>query len=383
MNDFSSLRVAFISGTLGQGGAEKQAAYIVRSLVKAGAHVRLYSLSQGEYYESILQALGVSPVWVGRYSYFVLRLLALAIALRDFRPHVIQSTHFYTNLYAVLLSSFYRAAGIGSIRNDAIYEMDANPFWGKWLLKGPNFLIANSYLAQSNAVLLGINQEKIHVLPNVINLVDFDAQSDKQLNVLDRSFSSRVVIMTIGRLVPAKRFDRFITALGLAYQKNKSILGLIVGDGPERMHLEAVARQENLSSDVLLFLGRRDDIPALLSQAHIFISTSDNEGFPNVILEAMAARLPVITMPAGDSDRVVQDNITGYVVPFDDVAKLASYMTMLAQSPELRRKLGLAGRDRVEKLYSIEHLTEKLMAIYSRIALQSQSRRLMEALSVK
>ena len=128
------LKVAFLAGTLGQGGAEKQLVYMTRALLQAGVNVRVYSLTRGEYYEPALQALGVQPQWIGKYSNPMIRLFTLMISLRNFRPHVLQSAHFYTNLYVGLIAPIYNAVGIGSIRSDITYEMESNPFWGKLLL---------------------------------------------------------------------------------------------------------------------------------------------------------------------------------------------------------------------------------------------------------
>jgi glycosyltransferase involved in cell wall biosynthesis len=96
--------------------------------------------------------------------------------------------------------------------------------------------------------------------------------------------------------------------------------------------------------------------------------TSDQEGFPNVLLEAMAARLPVIATPAGDAGIVVEDGVTGCVVDFEDVRGMAERMVCLAQSASLRRQLGEAGRRRVERDYSFTSLAPRLMNLYKEVA---------------
>jgi mannosyltransferase len=88
----------------------------------------------------------------------------------------------------------------------------------------------------------------------------------------------------------------------------------------------------------------------------------------------MAAYLPVITTPAGDAGVVVEDGTTGYVVPFDDIDGIARRMMQLDASPDLCRKMGLIGRQRVEQHYSFSGLTERLVVLYQSIA-ESQERR--------
>jgi len=383
IHNYKNLKVAFLAGTLGQGGAEKQLVYMARALLQAGVKVRVYSLTQGEYYEPTLQSLGLQPQWIGQYSNPVVRLFTFMISLRNFRPHVVQSAHFYANLYVCLTSPIYNAVGMGSIRNDMIHEMESNPTWGKPLLNWCDSLIANSQLAKHNATRLGIAPEKLYYLPNVIDLEDFDRKYNNTENIsIDLGSASQIVVASVGRLVPEKRFDRFIDALAIARREAPALSGIIIGDGPERANLQAFAQERGLSDESLIFLGRRDDIPQILRKAHIFILTSDHEGFPNVLLEAMAARLPVITTPAGDSGIVVQDGQTGYVVPFDDIDGLVKYMLRLAQSAQLRHKLGQAGRARVEQIYGTDGLAENLLSIYGQIAIQRHSRRLIKALSI-
>lgn len=380
MKPYRDLRIAFIAGSLGQGGAEKQLIYMCRTLLQAGIQVRVYCLTKGDHYESTLQDMGVCIEWVGQHSNPFLRLMALARVLRDFRPHILQASHFYVNLYVGLLAPLIGAVDIGSIRSDLSYELEENPFWGRILLRLPRTLIANSCRAQQNAETTGITCGKILTLPNAIDLAAFDACDARPLQNAC-SLEDNLIVFAIGRLIPAKRFDRFISALVLARRQNQSLKGIIIGDGPERSRLENFARQNGLSETELVFQGKSDDIPGILQRGDIFVQTSDHEGFPNVLLEAMAARLPVITTPAGDSDKIVIHGQTGYVIPFEDINGLASHIVQIANSQQLRRELGNMGRVHVERNYDITDLAVKMLAVYSHIAVYCRSRRLAEALS--
>jgi len=94
----------------------------------------------------------------------------------------------------------------------------------------------------------------------------------------------------------------------------------------------------------------------------------------------MAVGLPVITTPAGDAGVVVQDHVTGYVVPFDDGALMAERLVRLARSPQLRCTLGAAGRARVERCYGFDGLAEALLHTYRRIAERQRNGRVLDAL---
>lgn len=94
-------RVGFVAGTLGRGGAERQLYYMARALVDEGQPPVVASLTRGEHWEQPIKELGVPVVWFGRSANPLLRTLDLIRALRPYRPQLLQSAHFHTNLYAV------------------------------------------------------------------------------------------------------------------------------------------------------------------------------------------------------------------------------------------------------------------------------------------
>lgn len=375
----AKLRVALVAGTLGQGGAEKQLVYMAQALHNAGVSVRVYCLTKGEYYEDVLRSMGVKVVWIGRHPLPLVRMLSLARMVSRFRPHVVQSTHFYTNLYSAVMARLFRAVGIGSVRNDARLEVDTNGKWGKLLLHMPSCLLINSAIGKKNAHALGVPLERLYLLPNVIDIKSFNNQSSTLENLPEPEIEadSWPLALSVANLFAYKRLDRFLSALALA---RGAVRGAIAGEGPERPRLEALATELGLSQDQLQLLGRRSDIPRLMRKADMLVLTSDHEGFPNVILEAMAAGLPVITTPAGDAGAVVQHGVTGYVVPFDDVEGLAGHMMELASSPELGQRMGAAGQTLVECNYSAGTLATQLLTLYRQMARQQVKHSLLRVL---
>ena len=373
----SRLRVALLAGTLARGGAEKQFCYMARALREHGVDVRTYSLTRGEFFESVLTASGCGPHWTARWRMPALRLIGLGVALQRFRPHILQSGHSYANLYVAAVAPLCGAVDIGALRSDARYELDENGHWGRWLLRLPTALIANSYAAKSNADALGVRSLGIYVVPNVIDVSDIDRARHRT----QRPSGDEVgpVVATVTRLVAAKRLDRFLIALALARRQVK-LRGIIAGDGPETAHLQQLAVELGLQPEGVRFLGERD-AAAVWQQADIALLSSDHEGFPNMLLEAMAARLPVVTTPAGDAGVVVQDGVSGYVVPFEDASGMAARLVELARSPDLRGRLGRAGRDLVERRYAFNLMGENLLAAYRAIAEEGGRRQLLDVLA--
>jgi glycosyltransferase involved in cell wall biosynthesis len=238
----------------------------------------------------------------------------------------------------------------------------------RWLISLPTVMVANSQVAANElSASTIITPRRVYTLPNVIDLSSFDQQKQSTASVQAADFQHPIVA-TVGRLIAVKRLDRFLHALAEARQHCPGLNGLIIGDGPERAALEALAHELQLFPDGVCFLGQRNDVSALLNQADIFLFTSDNEGFPNVLLEAMAADVPIITTPAGDAGLVVEDGKTGYVVPFEDRAAMVERLVRLAATPDLRQQFGMAGRRRVAENYDRHSLIYRLADIYRQAA---------------
>jgi glycosyltransferase involved in cell wall biosynthesis len=361
------LKVALIAGTLGLGGAEKQLFLMARALQMKGAVPAIFTLTRGEPYEQKLREHHISVEYVGNSPNRLTRLFAIRKAIARFKPHIIQSGHFYTNLYTVIAAYFCKAVGIGSVRNDVYLEQAANGFLGAPSLHLPQALIVNSWNAGQNAIQLGVRRDRIHILENVVDLTEFDRMIAQSKHLLFKD--DNCLVMVVARLSPEKRLERFVMALSVAREKALSlnIKGVIVGEGLEMDCIKRIAQANGFDESTLCFLGRRDDIPALLKQAKFLVLTSDHEGFPNVLLEAMAAGLPVISTPAGDAPRIVEDGRTGFIVNFDDITGLAEKIILLASSPKLRKSMGDAGRRRVEQFYASPDLAERLLKIYALI----------------
>jgi glycosyltransferase involved in cell wall biosynthesis len=349
------LRVALVASSLRLAGAEKQTVYMAQALIRVGIDLQFFYLGGGGHYETVLRQSGV-PI------------------------HRIHTP----NQPWIMLAGLTRALCcnalvLGGVRSDGIYELNAHGRVSRWIARLAHGLVANSRRARQNLVCRGVSPQKIEVLPNVIDLDDFDERSALPAGV--SLPSDRIIVAAVGSLHPCKRLDRFLEALAVARRSEPALTGVIAGaDCGAKAELQARANALGLSPLDLAFLGEVDRVPALLARAAMLILSSDYEGFPNVILEAMAAQLPVISTPAGDAGVIVQDGKTGYVVEAEDVRGMAAFMVQLAQSPSARRSFGEAGRKRVEHEYNFELLAERLVAIFHRFASRQQRSSLCELL---
>ena len=137
----------------------------------------------------------------------------------------------------------------------------------------------------------------------------------------------------------------------------------VAGDGWLREHLKQETRERSLTEHIE-FIGYTDDIPLLLNNATFLVHTSDSEGYPNAVLEAMASGRAVVATGAGDIPYIVEHGTTGFVIPRDDEASLVSRMVTLIRNPDLCRRMGAAGRARVEEQFGLEHFVSGTLTAY-------------------
>jgi glycosyltransferase involved in cell wall biosynthesis len=356
------IRIALVAGTLGRGGAEKQLVLMARSLRAAGADARVYCLTRGEAYEAELRGSGIPVEPIGGGSLPAARLLALTVVLRRFRPHVVQSCHTFVNLYAAISARAIGAIGIGALRSTLGHARRANGAWTPLLLSAPAALIVNSDSA-AEEVAQGARRRRrpVFVVANAIEV-------PRSLPERPTPSGGPVCVAFVGRLIPVKRLDLFLQAVALARGEVPGLVAVVAGDGPELPRMRALAADLGLPPSAVTFLGSVDTVDDLLRTVDLLVLSSDEEGCPNVVLEAMSAALPVVATQAGDLGDAVQDGRTGFVVPVNDAVALAGRIVELAKSPSLRRRLGGAAYERARDVYGARPLAGRLLAIYRELA---------------
>jgi glycosyltransferase involved in cell wall biosynthesis len=176
-----------------------------------------------------------------------------------------------------------------------------------------------------------------------------------------RPHAGPAILLSVGRLRAPKDFLTLVRAVA-ALDPGSARLR-IAGDGPDRPALEAEIERLGVGEHVEL-LGTRDDVPELLAGADVFVLSSDSEGLPMSVLEAMAAGLPVVASAVGGVPEAVRDGETGTLVPPRDSTALAEALRRLVADPALRERLGGEGRQRVDQEFSLERFTREHLELY-------------------
>ena len=364
-----------MAGTLGAGGAEQQLHHQVRGCLGLGIRAAVLCLTRGERWEEPIRRLGVDVTWAGEKPGRAWRARRIAEEVRRHGAHVVQSVHFYTNLYAVVAGRTTGAVDVGALRGDLAAEVEAQGWLSGPSLRMPRWLAANSRAGMARAEAMGRERARTVHLPNVVDTEAFTPSahgSTVPFRVPFRAPSTGpFTVLAAGRQVEVKRYDRFLEIVArLRERLGEGVRGVLVGDGPERESLVARAREMG-------FGGRRGPAPAAIEfraatqdmeseyrQAHALVVTSEHEGTPNVALEAMACGLPVVALRVGGLPEIVSDGVTGFLVEPGDLSGAADALERLARDRDLGRRMGAAGRAFVVEHHSPARLSVALADLY-------------------
>lgn len=355
------MKICFLVGTLGQGGAERQLFYMLQALKNAKIDIRVICLTEGEVYQERIESLGIEIEYVGANGNRLVRLAKIIENLRKNKPDIIQSSHFYTNIYGAIAGKILQIKSIGAIRNDLTSEINADRFFGKWQVSLPDHLIANSKLALDRAIKWGISGEKIDFVRNVVNLGNTKQNSPQRNN-------NEINIIYVGRLSEQKRPEIFVE-LAVYLKKNSENTNVnfqMIGEGPLFENLKKQAESFHLIAPNFVFLGNQKDVLPFYQNADLLVLTSKYEGTPNVILEAMACGLPILATKVGGIPEIVSDKC-GILVDPENKTELFESSKKLIIDNFLRKKLGEEGKKYVLLNHSLDSLQTQLIEIYQRI----------------
>jgi sugar transferase (PEP-CTERM/EpsH1 system associated) len=302
------------------------------------------------------------------------RYLRLWRALRALRPAIVHTRNLAT-IEAQIAAAF--VAGTKRVHGEHgrdVFDLDGtNPRY-KLLRRVVDPLI-HRYIAVSrdlDAWLqngIGIPAGRVRQIYNGVALELFCQRSGPKPDLAPPGFLApdSVVIGTVGRLAEVKDHRTLLRAfavLGVAQQPAAQDLRLVIaGEGPFRGELEAAIRDLGLTQRVWL-AGDRSDIHRLLQMLDIFVLPSLAEGISNTILEAMATGLPVVATRVGGNVELVQDGVTGTLVPATQADALAAGIGAYIADPELRRRHGIAGRDFVARAFDWDRCVSDYLSVY-------------------
>jgi len=211
-----------------------------------------------------------------------------------------------------------------------------------------------------------ISANKVSVIHNGVELKRYELLQDittpQSLNLPQDA----PLITTVANINSWKGLDVFLQTAAIVHKQYPQAVFAIAGDWTDREHLrELYSLRHDLGIDHCVhFLGRVEDVPTLLRNTDIFALLSRSEGFPNVVIEAMAASLPTVATHVGGTSEAVVDGVTGFLIANEDHNCAAEHIMQLLHSAELRKQMGTAARARVENKFSIQAMVSRHVEVY-------------------
>jgi glycosyltransferase involved in cell wall biosynthesis len=306
----------------------------------------------------------------------VVALAGLVRLMRRVRPHIV---HTHTAKAGTLGRVAARLARVpvvvhtyhGHVLRGYFSAGRARLFAGveRRLARWTDCLLAVSETVRRELLALGVGvPERFRVVPLGLDLARFETADAGRGGVrVELGLGADApVVAIVARLAPIKAHEVFLDAARRVVETLPTSRFLVVGDGERRAALEALTAELGLGGRVH-FLGWRRDLERIYADATVVALTSRNEGSPVSLIEAMAAARPVVATGVGGVPDLVEDGVTGCLVPPDDPAALAASLVALLRDPERGRALGAAGRARVARTFAAERLVDDVDALYTEL----------------
>lgn len=341
---------------------------LAKGLPRDRFQVEVAALSRLGPLEAELRDAGVRVTAIGkRFKVDPIALIGLARFLKANAFDVVQTWIFAANTYGRVAA---RMAGapvvvVAEMAVD-LWKGRADRYVDRWLSTWCDRLVGNSHAVVAFYEQLGVPKDRLTMIYSGAAAMEH-AAADPAVRAELGFEAEAPLILFAGRLALQKRVDDLLKALDLLQTVQPNARTVIAGDGPLRDRLEQTSHAYHLDHHVK-FLGHREDVPRLMAASDLIVLPSAYEGLPNVLLEAMQLSKPVVATAAPGTTEVVIDGQTGLLVPVGNPPLLARAMRDVIRDPALARRLGEAGRARVEAEFRAETMITQFAELYEQLA---------------
>jgi L-malate glycosyltransferase len=358
------MRVAYVVDSLAVGGSEL-AALRTFALLRARAEIHVFHMHRDGPLRREYLALGARLSHVETFGIRDPRNVGVFIKFRrslaSIGAEVVHSHDSYSNM--LVLASQLPVANVSWISSRRWLDQIVRPSHARLnriaFRRAAAVTVNSRTVAEHMVARERIAPSQIEVIPNFVEpLVEWHgAPSDHH---------DYITIGMVSRLTPIKRHDLAIRAVRQLIDTGVKVRLHIVGDGEARAGIERLVGELQLQ-DCVTLVGERRGGPSLYTMFDIGLSTSDSEGSPNSVLEAMAAGRPVVGTDAGGTRDLLRDGVDGFVVPVGEVDALTDALRRLVRDRDLRKSLGRNAYRRAVSDFSPDAIAVRLMALYERV----------------
>lgn len=397
------IRILRLIARLNVGGPALHVSYLSDELDRRGYRTLLAAGRVGEgegSMEYVAREHGVEPVYIEDLQRNIdprgdaLAARKVLQLIREFQPHIL---HTHTAKAGAIGRTAARLAGHQGPKV-VVHTFHGHVLRGYFnpavtatfrqveraLARSTDALIAVSPEVRDDLVQFGIAPaEKIVVVRLGLDLDERTAAppgSREQIRSSLEVGQSQFLVGWLGRMTEVKRVEDLLLAFALLCAGGTDAVLALVGDGPLRAQMEETARKLGVEYRCR-FIGYRDAVGPLYAAFDAVALTSANEGTPVTLIEALAARVPVVATDVGGVADVVQNEIGGFLVPAGDSGAIAERLARLADDSELRRRLGEQGGAFVRERYSVSRLVDDIDGLYRTLLERAEEHRRVSVLT--
>lgn len=341
-------KAVFLLQDLAFGGTQRQALELARRIDSDRFQVQVWTLMGGDDFAPLAQEWDIATFRFSRWKLLSPRtLFRLWRKLRREKPDLLVLFTVLPNIWGRIMGCL---AGVRVIVANC--RQSANPprQHERTLRRFAKHMICNASSLKDLVVdRYGWKEERVTVIHNGVDLETFQPPAEPRPE-------DRKVVLCLARLVPDKDHETLVHAFKIVNERHSRAELWIVGNGPRRDVIRKLARK-TLPEGCVKVMGAQLDVAQLLHDADVLVLSTHREGFPNAVAEAMAAGLPVVATDVDGLSELVQDEVTGLLIPSGNKTFLAAGINRLLSNPEERAAFGKAGRARVEQHFSFELMT--------------------------
>ncbi|MCU1272451.1 MAG: hypothetical protein JWN74_3745 [Acidobacteriaceae bacterium] len=368
-------RVFFLVDSLHVGGTETQAVELARRLDPARYQVTLGCLRVRGPLLARLEGSAVSlmecyPSGGVDSPSGIYQILRLARFLRRNRFHIVHTHDLWSNLLGIPSGRLARVPVVISSRRDLAHLSWYTPRRRKILRHLQSLssaVLVNSGQIREQLVREdGFSPQLIRVVHNGIDLERFRNVVRDREGLFPGLENCTLVVNVANMHSDIKGQPTLIKAAREVCSKFPQVKFVLIGDGARRAEFESMASELGLKQN-FLFLGQRQDVPELLACCDMAVLPSKAEGFPNALLEYMAAGLPTVATDVGGNREIIQHGVNGLLAPTDSHEALAKSILYLLENPAAASELAHAGRERVRREFSFERLIAEVDVMYTQL----------------
>ena len=369
-NQPATIPIGFVTTELGVGGAERCLTNLATQLDSSRFRPVIYSLAAppAKHRSELIDQLATAQLPIhflnsaSKWSYFsVVR--RLSHLLKEQRPEILQTFLFHAN---ILGTHAAKRAKVPHILTGIRVADPSRPrqYYERVATRNVDKIVCVSQaVAQFQESIAGFQARKLAVIPNGIDVQRMDESKPMDITEFGIPHNRRILTF-VGRLQQQKGVDWLIEMAPQLLTPLADFDLLIVGDGPQRTQLESLANSSGIRNRIH-FVGRQSNIPGILKRSELLLLPSRWEGMPNVIMEAMACGLPVVSTKAHGVIELLGPHADAQTVAFNDEATFLSLVKQFCQIPTHAQRLGKLNRERVQNHFSLTTMVQHYEALYA------------------